>query len=303
MIYQVSSSPNSIGLICVRCKAAQLQSAPVVVRLVNPNASFRVNAPEPVLAQLRAGRFNPGAIRVDGTITGGVIAVNRVLGGRPASRLTKAPPEKIHKRTTVERTAPTGHTTALKQLGITPAREAPMIELSAPPFARLSQPRPTAPSNEARAFVHKKIGGFIGRNIGTAISLIPIPGAPIVGGALSGFAGAGGNCGPGTIFRNGRCEVVGIGGAIERFIPGGQPGAFTPAMVPAGGGCPSGMHPNKSSYFTMEGFVEKGTKCVSNRRRNNLNPRAATRAASRLVGFTKDVKRVDKALRKIAGRR
>ena len=53
--------------------------------------------------------------------------------------------------------------------------------------------------------------------------------------------------------------------------------------VPAGMGCPSGFHPNKSSYFLKDGtFVPEGTRCVKNRRRNAANPRALDRAISRL---------------------
>lgn len=46
--------------------------------------------------------------------------------------------------------------------------------------------------------------------------------------------------------------------------------------------CPSGFRPNKSSYFTLAGFVPKGTRCVRRRRRNPMNPRALDRAISRV---------------------
>lgn len=46
--------------------------------------------------------------------------------------------------------------------------------------------------------------------------------------------------------------------------------------------CPSGFRPNKSSYFTLAGFVPKGTRCVKRRRRNPMNPRALDRAISRV---------------------
>lgn len=47
--------------------------------------------------------------------------------------------------------------------------------------------------------------------------------------------------------------------------------------------CPSGFHPNKSSYFLSDGtFVPEGSKCVKNRRRNPMNPRALDRAIGRL---------------------
>lgn len=306
MIFQVSGAPNSIGLICFKCKGAQLTSAPVVVSLVGfSGQGFRVNAPAQVLSQLRASRSDPGSVKIEGTITGGVLSASRVIGGVSArvARKVAAITEKVFDPP-VEITAVTGRDVALMQLGITPVKE---ITMSVAPLLLKSVASrdfgDVAPPNEQRGFIHKKLGGLA---TGIISTIFP-PVAPIIS-TISRFAGGGGpvaiagpGCGPGTVLRNGRCEVVGIGGVFERLLPGGQPGQFPIATT--GSGCPSGMHPNKSSYFTSAGFVEKGTKCVSNRRRNNLNPRAATRAASRLVGFTKDVKRVDKALRKIAGRR
>jgi len=53
-------------------------------------------------------------------------------------------------------------------------------------------------------------------------------------------------------------------------------------------GCPVGFRPNKTSYFLKSGqFVPKGSRCVRNRRRNSLNPKALSRAMSRLEGFKK----------------
>ena len=47
--------------------------------------------------------------------------------------------------------------------------------------------------------------------------------------------------------------------------------------------CPSGFHANKSGYFLIDGsFIEKGSRCVKNRRRNPMNPRALDRAISRV---------------------
>ena len=71
--------------------------------------------------------------------------------------------------------------------------------------------------------------------------------------------------------------------------------------------CPAGCHPNKSDYFLRSGsFVGKGTRCVRNRRRNPLNPRALDRALSRLgsaqnaverLGFQKKIRRRKRAAR------
>lgn len=47
--------------------------------------------------------------------------------------------------------------------------------------------------------------------------------------------------------------------------------------------CPSGFHANKSDYFLRDGtYVPKGSKCVKNRRRNPMNPRALDRAIGRM---------------------
>jgi len=55
--------------------------------------------------------------------------------------------------------------------------------------------------------------------------------------------------------------------------------------------CPPGCHPNKSDYFLKGGtFVAEGTRCVTNRRRNPLNPRALDRAAGRLRSAQKAVR-------------
>ena len=68
----------------------------------------------------------------------------------------------------------------------------------------------------------------------------------------------------------------GVRGTIERLVPGGATGFEVM-------GCPSGFHPNKSAYFLRDGtFVPAGSKCVKNRRRNPLNPKAASRAISRI---------------------
>lgn len=65
-------------------------------------------------------------------------------------------------------------------------------------------------------------------------------------------------------------------------------------------GCPKGFHPNKSSYWRSDGgagaeFVDEGSICVKDRRRNALNPRALTRA----VGRVKSAKTANKILSRI----
>lgn len=64
--------------------------------------------------------------------------------------------------------------------------------------------------------------------------------------------------------------------AAQMIVPGGATGF-------EGLGCPSGFHPNKGDYFLRDGsFVAKGSRCVRNRRRNPMNPRALSRAIGRV---------------------
>jgi hypothetical protein len=59
--------------------------------------------------------------------------------------------------------------------------------------------------------------------------------------------------------------------------------------------CPSGQHPNKSSYFLRDGtFIPKESKCVTNRKTNPLNPAAASRAGKRLRSAAKASKWLQK---------
>lgn len=83
--------------------------------------------------------------------------------------------------------------------------------------------------------------------------------------------------------------VPGVQGSLQRLLPGGATG-YQPA-----GPAPSGYHWNKSDYFLKDGtFVPAGTKLVKNRRRNPLNPRAASRAISRLESAKKATRRLDR---------
>lgn len=75
----------------------------------------------------------------------------------------------------------------------------------------------------------------------------------------------------------------------------GQPGKPTgTCLLPGKNGGPPRLratHANKSSYFLKDGTrVEAGTRCVANRRRNPLNPRALSRAMSRVQGAQKAIK-------------
>jgi len=74
------------------------------------------------------------------------------------------------------------------------------------------------------------------------------------------------------------------------------------AIPPSNGACAPnpccrGQHLNKSRGCDGS---PAGTKCVSNRRMNSLNPRALRRATRRLKGFEKAVKGTRKQLRTLA---
>lgn len=70
----------------------------------------------------------------------------------------------------------------------------------------------------------------------------------------------------------------GVRRAGQALVPGGRTG-FEGLKV----ACESGFHANRSSYFLTDGtFIEKGSRCVKNRRRNPMNPRALDRAIRRV---------------------
>ena len=85
-------------------------------------------------------------------------------------------------------------------------------------------------------------------------------------------------------------KAPGVQGFIQRAIPGGETGYLQ------SNGAPSGYHLTKSSYWTSEGYVEKGTKWVRNRKR--VNP-ANARATDRAIGRIKSAKRYAKKLSSI----
>lgn len=94
---------------------------------------------------------------------------------------------------------------------------------------------------------------------------------------------------------------VSVGGPGGLQVGTSRPGVGATAMAPvttgalvgAGQGtpCTSGYHYNKSRYYsTRYGVIEKGSVCVKNRRRNPLNPRALSRAMSRVKSAQKAVR-------------
>lgn len=88
------------------------------------------------------------------------------------------------------------------------------------------------------------------------------------------------------------------GSATAYFTPTGQSQAVQQCAV-------KGYHLNKSRYAVVNKgdpyVVEAGTKCVRNRRRNALNPRALNRAVSRVAAAKKYAKMLDRI--EIKGRR
>jgi len=201
-------------------------------------------------------------------------------------------------------------------------------------------------SNDRRGFLHKKIGGFAKGLLGVGAGL-GIPGISTAAGIGRSLLGGGGSRAPQQLgprsFGRGRrlppgsrtqIPTPGLGGRIQRFLPGGGTGFTTvdprffsggrgggervPAdlrnVVEAGqrmragsttnGLCPDeprvcpprGFHLNKSSYFLRDGtFVERGTVFVRNRRLNNANGRAQAKAITRLEKGADNAKKLLKA--------
>lgn len=124
-------------------------------------------------------------------------------------------------------------------------------------------------------------------------------------GTTPGYAGAGTMYPPPAInvmrsfppLPQGPVNQTGLVNIVRPGVPGstmGPPGNQTQsgggALVGRGGHtpCAAGYHYNKTGYFTKRyGWIEKGTVCVKNRRRNPLNAKALNRAGRRLVSAKK----------------
>lgn len=73
--------------------------------------------------------------------------------------------------------------------------------------------------------------------------------------------------------------------------------ALAQRAVGGANGCQSGFHLNRSSYFLMDGsFVPEGSRCVKNRRRNQYNRAAASKAAARLKSLGKGLQTIKKSV-------
>jgi len=143
--------------------------------------------------------------------------------------------------------------------------------------------------------------GFIGGRGGQAQQRALPPGAPRLFDNLGRPTAAGLAAGNARFQATDVVRSPGFRGAVERFLPGGRTG-----LEVVGGGevgtslaCPSGFHPNKSDYYTQEGFVPEGTRCVKNRTRNFMNPRAINAAVTRISG----AKRGQEVLKRITIRK
>lgn len=96
-----------------------------------------------------------------------------------------------------------------------------------------------------------------------------------------------------------RTSGVSVGGLTigtkTSFFPGAAPqqqgggmGGTSTAIAPCD---QRGFHRNRTGYYTQRyGWIEKGSVCVKNRRRNPLNPRALSRALARLTSAKKAVR-------------
>lgn len=166
--------------------------------------------------------------------------------------------------------------------------------------------------------------GSILSGIGKAVSFIPgigtIAGAGLqaIGGAITKkpkapsiapAAGPGISSGGALVAAGGLPAMPQLGGLT---LAGGTPTLSKPgtAMVKAGSCAPSGYHWNKSGYWKNESgllpgasWQEPGTVLVRNRKRNPFNPRAASRAMSRLASLSMGMRTLERQMAKLAPRK
>lgn len=133
---------------------------------------------------------------------------------------------------------------------------------------------------------------------------VPNPQLPVTRGTIAGAAGGPGIGGaiqiggPSGFRLAGGATASGGAGVVQLDDTGSDTGEQ--AAVPV---CTiKGHHFNKRGYWTKAGYVPAHTRCVKNRRRNPLNPRALHRAASRMVGFQSAAAKVERSLSKLVRR-
>jgi hypothetical protein len=82
---------------------------------------------------------------------------------------------------------------------------------------------------------------------------------------------------------------------MSQPYPGNQTQSGFGGQASTGAACQPGYHRNKSGYYSQRyGWVPAGSVCVKNRKRNPLNPRATSRAMSRLTSTKKAIKGISK---------
>lgn len=217
-------------------------------------------------------------------------------------------------------------------IAIDPYRGSAMIPRAAAPYQRGGLPHQIF-NTRAGAHWHghraaagdfwSNIGGALKSVAGVALPLLGtalLPGIGTVLGGLAGKAlqgggtprvGAGGTVGPGMggviklpsgLTMSGGIGMSPYGLTVDPSTGGAiDMGGGGTAMVPSGACAIKGYHLNKHGYFThRDGWIPPHSKCVKNRHRNPLNPRAARHAAGRLHGFQKLVARVERVVRRAA---
>jgi len=132
---------------------------------------------------------------------------------------------------------------------------------------------------------------------------VPPPGEPDIGGILGPIIDLG------VDILRGRIPSLPAlppapGGAVPQLPGNGRsgPGFTLGGAIPATNGCAPnpccrGQHLNKGRGCDGS---PPGTKCVSNRKMNSLNPKALRRATRRLKGFERAVKGTRKQLRTLS---
>lgn len=168
-------------------------------------------------------------------------------------------------------------------------------------------------------------GGWFGDLLGNVVGAIPVVGGVLKAGvgavdkALSKKKSVAGTSAP--TFAAPQTSGPGFsGGPIPALPPLSGGGSFGPDIplstgsgtdvVPYKGCAPSGYHPNKSGYWKNQSgmlpgasWVEPGSILVRNRKRNPFNPKAASRAMSRLASLSQGMRVLEKQLTKLAPRK
>lgn len=162
------------------------------------------------------------------------------------------------------------------------------------------------------------IFGFIGKAISSVSSILPGPFGTL-GKVAGGILQGGGGTVPPTVKQAKAATMfpplvsarptpgfsgVNVGGPSGVTIGTVKPGSGLAAparptpLLPSGSTAQyaakacgiAGYHYNKTTYYTHGGAVPKGTKCVRNRKRNPLNPRALSRAMARVASAQRAVR-------------